>query len=83
MVGFKIKNIIVLFSKYEKEVNENLYITALGREDSLEFIIADVKEGLWSIYSNGKLLETISVNDDNPILNFNCIPGKIEIVKLK
>lgn len=76
MVGTKISNKVVLFSKSSSLLYSDIEFEVDSSETSLSYIITDLEKGSWTILKPGGESTKYNITDDNCVLNFTGKPGK-------
>ncbi len=73
--GVKIKDRVVLFSKEDGRIKEDIEFTINGNEEKYLYMVADVKEGLWTLYKNGVRVKDVEVTDEGGMAYFEGSSG--------
>jgi heparin/heparan-sulfate lyase len=76
----EVSNKSVLLGKSYKEIDESFKIKNKTKK-SRDYLVTDLKEGKWEIYTNDKILKTEDIDSDNPVLNFKTSSKNILIKK--
>jgi hypothetical protein len=71
MVGAKIADRVVLFSKSGDRLNGSLALPDLGEEDHLMYVVTDVSAGYWAVERAGAAPTQIQVTEEGGVLSFN------------
>ena len=71
MVGAKIADRVVLFSKSGDRLNGSLALPDLGEEDHLMYVVTDVSAGYWTVERSGAAPTQIQVTEEGGVLSFN------------
>ena len=79
--GVKIKDRVAFFGKEDKRIEDDIEISAFGNDEKLLFMIADVKEGLWTLYKDGIKVSDIEVTVEGGVAHFEGAPGTYKLVR--
>ena len=71
MVGAKIADRVVLFSKSGDRLKGSITLPDYGDEDNLNYVVTDLAVGFWSIERAGQATKQISVTEEGGALSFN------------
>lgn len=79
MVGAKISDRVVLFSKSGDRLKGSIALPDYGEEDNLMYVITDLSAGYWTVEREGAASRQIQVTQEGSVLSFN---GPAEAYKL-
>ncbi|MDF2644845.1 MAG: hypothetical protein K0Q73_650 [Paenibacillus sp.] len=72
MVGAKIADRVVLFSKSGDRLNSNVTLNISGSEDNLNYVVTDLAAGYWSVVRDGQTATSqMFVSEEGGALSFN------------
>ncbi len=80
MVGAKLLDRVVCFSKTGTELTEPISLTFTGSE-IIQVLIADIEPGVWNVEENGAFLTSVTASDEGRSIYFAATGGEYILSK--
>ena len=77
--GVKVKDRVVYFKKGEDKYSNELEINLENSNEDLKYIVTGLKEGKWTITSEGKVIGEKLVSEQSDVLNFSGKSGNYKL----
>ena len=74
-VGALIKNKAVFFGKEKGRFSKNVTVSVSSEAESIDFYVADLKEGSWQIFDGSTPIGEASSKDKGGVIAFKAAPG--------
>lgn len=82
LVGVKVLDRVVLFSKSGEKINNSVKVNIFGNGEKLKYLLADMEKGFWKIERPGKpVINQIEVTKEGGVLYFEGDTGEYIITR--
>lgn len=82
--GVKIRDRVCYLTKVPEKTAEDIFVTADGDEEILEYMADGLKMGKWAVYDkNNKKIAECEVTDEGGVAHFKAAPGSYRLTKMR